>query len=161
VWRLTVPSGWGSKILEFAAVEGIGGSAGFFFGSFFLKILAFVGMGFAFADANLDLYSMILPVKAKGDEGLAFYGAGFEELMDLGPVQQEFTRSFRVVLLMTGAFVGLNIRVVEENFLVFDPGEGVAQIGEPGTNRFYLGASQTDTGFDLLYDLIIVECSPI
>jgi hypothetical protein len=152
---------FGYENLEFAAVEGICGSPGFFFGGFFFEILAFVGMGFAFADANLDFYSTILPVEAEGDEGLTFYGAGFEKLIDLGPVQQEFTRSFSVVLLVTGAFIWLNISVIEEHFLVFDPGERVTQIGEAGTDRFYLSTREADTGFDLVDDLIIVECTPI
>jgi hypothetical protein len=150
-----------SAPLEFAAIEGIGGSPGFFFGGFFFEILAFVGMGFAFADADLDFHSMILPVEAEGDQGLTFYGTGFEKFVDLGPVQQEFARSFSVVLLVTGAFIWLNIGVVEEHFLVFDPGERVTQIGEAGTDRFYLSTREADTGFDLIYDLIIVECTPI
>jgi hypothetical protein len=149
------------QILEFSAIKGVGGSPGFLFGRFFFKVLPFVCVGFAPADADLHLHSTIFPVEAKGDEGLSFYSRGFEQLGNFGFVQQQLPRAFSIVLLVAGAFVRLDVCVVEECFLVFDSREGVTQVGEAGTNRFYLGTSETDTGFELLQDLVIVKCSPI
>jgi hypothetical protein len=151
----------GRQILEFSAIKGVGGSPGFIFSSFFFKVLAFVCVGFASADADLDLHALILPVEAKGDEGLAFYGAGFEQLSNFGFMQQQLTRAFSIVLLMAGALVRLDVRVVKERFLVFDSREGTTEVGEAGTNRFHLGAGEADAGFELVQDLIIVKCSPI
>jgi len=54
---------------ELSAIEGIGGAPGFVFGCFFLKILAFVSVGFAFSDTDLDFYSLVLPVQPESDEG--------------------------------------------------------------------------------------------
>lgn len=153
--------GPGCQILEFSAIKGVGCSPGFIFGSFLFKVLAFVCVGFSSADADLDLHATILPVEAKGDEGLAFYGAGFEQLGYFGFMQQQLPGAFSIVLLMAGALVRLDVRVVKEGFLVFDSREGIAEVGEPGTNRFYLGTGEADTGFELIQDLIIVKCSPI
>src|SRR5438105_3434130 len=48
---------------------------------------------------------------------------------------------------MAGAFVRLDIGVVEESFTVLNPGEGIADIGLAGTYRFNLAAFKLDTGF--------------
>ena len=149
------------RTLELSAIEGIGSSPGFVFGGLFFKILAFVPVGFAFADADLDFDSMILPVEAKGDEGQAFYGAGFEKLSDLGFMKQQLARPFRFVLLVAGAFVRLNIGVVKKYLLIFNPRERVAEIGESGSNGLHFGTGQTDAGLYLFQDLKIMKCSPI
>ena len=149
------------KILEFSAIKGVGGSPGFLCGSFFFEVLALVSVGFASADTDLDLHSMILPVEPKGDQSLSFYRAGFKELNYFCLMQQQLTRALRVVLLVASPFVRLDVRVVKECFLVFDPREGVTQVGKAGADRFYFGAGEADTGFDLFQDLIVMECSPI
>ena len=149
------------QILEFSAIKGVDGSPGLLFGRFFFKILPFVCVGFAPADADLDLHSTIFPVEAKGDEGLSFYSRGFEQLCNFGLMQQQLPGAFSIVLLVAGALVRLDVCVVEECLLVFDSREGVTEVGEAGTNRFYLGTGEAETGFDLLQDLIIVKCSPI
>jgi len=149
------------KILEFSAIKGVSGSPGFLFGSFFLEVLALVCVGFASADADLDFHSMILPIKPKGDESLSFYDARFKELGDFSLMQEQFARALGIVLLVTGALVRLDIRVVKERFLVFDPREGVTQVSQAGADGFYLGPGEADTGFDLLQDLIVMKCSPI
>ena len=149
------------RTLELSAIEGIGSSPGFVFGGLFFKILAFVPVGFAFADADLDFDSMILPVEAKGDQGQTFYGAGFEKLSDLGFMKQQLARPPRIVLLVAGAFVRLNIGVVKKHLLIFNPRERVAEIGEAGANGLHLGTSQTDASLYLFQDLKIMKCSPI
>jgi hypothetical protein len=149
------------RTLELSAIEGVGGSPGFVFSCLFLKILAFVPVGFAFADTDLDFDAMIFPVEAKGDEGLALYGAGFEKLSDFGFMKQQLARSFRIVLLVAGAFVRLNIGVVKKYFLIFNTRERVAEIGESGANGLHLSTGQTDAGLYLFQDLIIMRCSPI
>jgi hypothetical protein len=149
------------QLLEFSAIKGVRGTSGFVFGGFFFEVLALVSVGFPSADTDLDLHSMIFPVKPKGDEGLSFYCARFKELGDFGLVQEQFPRALRIVLLVASAFVRLDVRVVKECFLVFDPGEGVAQVSEAGPDRFYFCAGKADTGFDLLQDLKVMKCSPI
>ena len=149
-WGSEASDSYAPKILEFSAIKGVGGSPGFLFGSFFFKVLAFVSMSFASADTDLDFHSMILPVKPKGDEGLSFYGGRFKELGDFSSMQEQLARALGIVLLVTGAFVRLDIRVVQERFLVFDPREGVTQVSQAGADRFYLCAGEADTGFDLL-----------
>jgi hypothetical protein len=159
--RLTTQVRVCRKILEFSAIKGVGGSPGFLFGSFFFEVLALVSVGLASADPDLDLDSMVFPVEAEGDKSLAFYRAGFKELDDFCLMQQQLARALSVVLLMAGTFVRLDVCVVKECFLVFDPGEGVTQVGQAGADRFYLGTGETDTGFDLLQDLKVMKCSPI
>jgi hypothetical protein len=149
------------QTLELSSIEGVSSSPGFVFSCLFFKILAFVPVGFPFPDTDLDLDSMIFPVEPKGDEGLAFYGGGFEKLGDFGFVKQQLARSFRVVLLVAGALVRLNIGVVEECLLILNTRERVVEIGEAGTNRLHLCAGQTNAGLDLFQDLIIMKCSPI
>ena len=161
VGRRLKEAGQECQILEFSAIEGVGGSPGFLFSRFFFKVLPFVSVGFASADADLDLHMTIFPVEAKGHEGLSFYSRGFEQLGNFGFMQQQFPGAFSIVLLVAGAFVRLDVCVVKECFLVFDSREGVTEVSEAGTNRFYLGTGEADTGFELIQDLIIVKCSPI
>jgi hypothetical protein len=58
----------GGSNLELTAIEGVGSAPDFVFGCFFSKILAFVRVGFAFSDTDLDFYSMVLPVQPESDE---------------------------------------------------------------------------------------------
>jgi hypothetical protein len=41
---------------------------------------------------------------------------------------------------MTSAFVRLDVGVVEESFTILNPGEGIADVGLAGTDRFDLAA---------------------
>jgi hypothetical protein len=54
--------------LVLTAIEGVGSAPDFVFGCFFSKILAFVRVGFAFSDTDLDFYSLVLPIQSESDE---------------------------------------------------------------------------------------------
>ena len=76
-------------------------------------------------------------------------------------MQQEFAAAFRFVLGMTRALIGLNVGVVQENFVILDPREGVIKIGRAGPDGFNFRSSQFDSGFYLFGDLIVVERAAI
>jgi hypothetical protein len=72
-------------------------------------------------------------------------------------VQEQSARPFCFMLFVAGAFVRLNVDIVEENLSAFDAGEGVVQIGESATDRFDFRAFQFDARLEALEDMKIVK----
>ncbi len=86
---------------------------------------------------------------------VAFNRAKAEEPLYFLFVEQQTAASFRVMLLMAGAGVWLNIRVVEINLGIFDTRESARNIRKPGADRFDLRAPQFHTRFEALEDVKI------
>src|SRR4051794_31667930 len=58
---------------------------------------------------------------------------------------------------MTGAFVGLDIGVVEKRLAVFDAGKGVADVRLPGADGFYFAAFQLNPRLETLENVKIAQ----
>ena len=58
---------------------------------------------------------------------------------------------------MACSLIRLNVGVIKKGFTVFDPSEGIANVGFPGANRFNFAALQLDTGFVALEDMVIAQ----
>ena len=76
-------------------------------------------------------------------------------------MEEQFTAALRFVLGMTCALIRLNVGVVQENFIILHPREGVIKIRRAGPDGFNFGSSQFDSGLYLFGDLIVVERTAI
>src|SRR5438874_2799881 len=72
-------------------------------------------------------------------------------------MQQQLSDAFCSRDLVTGAFVGLNVGVIEESFAVLDSRERIANICLACTDRFDLAAFKFDTRFVALKNAIIAK----
>jgi hypothetical protein len=151
----------GSRLLAVTAVKGGHGAIGFSFDRFLFEVVPFVDGRLPFSHADFDLYPAVLPIEPEGDKGLAVDGASLKKLSNFGFVEEELATALRFVLRMTGAFVRLNIRVVEVNLAILDPGKGVVEIGKTGPDRFDLGSLQRDAGLYPIENLIVMERASI
>ena len=116
---------------------------------------------FPLSDTDFDFHPAVLPVEPERDEGLALDRAGRKQLGNFRLVEQEFAAAFWFVLGMAGAFVRLNIRVVEVNLVILDPRKGVVEIGKAGPDGFNLRSLQFDASLYLFENLIVVERAAI
>jgi hypothetical protein len=79
------------------------------------------------------------------------------EFVDLAAVEEELAYALRRGNLVARALIRLDVGAVEKGFAFFDPGEGVADIGFAGADRFDLAALQFDASLVALEDVKIAE----
>src|SRR5215475_13847919 len=72
-------------------------------------------------------------------------------------MKQKFADSFGGGNFVTGAFVWLDVGVIEERFTILNPGEGIADVGLPGTDRFDLAAFELDASFVTLENVKVAQ----
>jgi hypothetical protein len=144
-----------------AAIEGGHGAIGFSFDGFLFEVVPFVDGRLPSSHADFDFHMAVLPVEPEGDKRLALDRASRKQFGNLRLVEEEFAAALWFVLRMTGAFVRLNIRVIEVNLIILDSGKGVVEVGEASPDRFDLGSLQRDAGFYLFENLIVMERASI
>src|SRR4029079_9944807 len=94
----------------------------------------------------------LVDVDPERDEGQAL-GLGLaEELVDLGPMEQQLPVPLRLVVLPAGALPGGDVGPDQSRLAKLDPGEGVRQVDLPGPDRLDLGSKQRDAGLDRVFD---------
>src|SRR5690349_2500993 len=72
-------------------------------------------------------------------------------------MKEKFADSFGSRNFVTRLFVRLNICVIEKRFAIFDPREGVTDVGFPGPDRLYFAALEFDAGFVALENMKIAQ----
>ena len=93
------------------------------------EVLALVGVGFAFADAEFHFDAAVFPIHAQEWERAALDGGGGREFEDFAFVEEQAARAFGgVVEPLAGGLPRLDVAAVEEDLVVFDAGEGVLDI---------------------------------
>ena len=132
-----------------------GGAFEFAFGLAFLDVVAFVEFDFSFADAEGDFDFPVFPVEGEGKEGVAFDGGEAEEFADLGFVEEEFAGRFGLVAEDVGLGVFVDVGVVEPDFVFFDAGEGVLNLGFASAEGFDFGTAEDDPGFEGVEDVVV------
>ena len=65
------------------------------------------------------------------------------------------------MLRMAGAYIRLDVRIVEVDTSFFDPGERIVEIRQSSSDRFDFGAGENEAGFHLFQDLIAMISSSI
>src|SRR5262249_8976980 len=113
------------------------------------------------ANPNLHLHEAVFPVQPEGDQSLALNRAGRKELSNLALVQQELPATFWFMLRMAGAFVWLDVSIVQKYFTVFNPCESVAQVSQAVSDRLACGAPEFYSCLYPVDNLVIVERSAI
>jgi len=144
-----------------AAVEGGHCPIGFSFDGFLFEVVPLVDGRLPSSHADFDFHTAVLPVEPEGDKRLTLDRTGRKQFGDLRLVEKELAAALWFVLRMTGAFVRLNIGVVEVNLVVLDSGKGVIEVGKAGPDRFDLGSLQRDSGLYLFENLIVMERASI
>lgn len=132
-----------------------GGAAEFAVGFAFFDVVAFVELGFAFADSEEDFYAAVLPVEGEGDDGVGFGGGVFGEFANLGLVEEEFTDGFGLVVLAVAEGVLVNVGVVEEDLALVHAGKSVADLTAAGAEGLDLGAVEDDAGLVSGEDVVV------
>lgn len=122
-----------------------------------LQIGPLVVRNFAVPHAELGFYLAVLPIELEDDKRAAFHLCLAVELVDLVSMQQQFGDAFCGRDFVTGAFVGLNVGVVKESFVVFDSRERIADICLARSDRFDLAAFQFDACFVALENAIVAK----
>jgi hypothetical protein len=144
-----------------ATVEGGHFAIGFSFDGFLFKVMPFVDGRLASSHADFDFNAAVLPIEPEGDKRLALDRAGRKQFGNLRLVEEKLATTLWFVLRMTGAFVRLDVRVVEVNLVILDSGEGVVEIGKTGPDRFDLGSLERDASLYLFKNLIVMERASI
>src|SRR6266436_3058577 len=122
-----------------------------------LQIGPLVVRNFAVPHAELGFYLTVLPIELEDDKRAAFHLCLAVELVDLVSMQQQFADAFCGRDFVTGAFVGLNVGVVKESFVVFDSRERIADICLARSDRFDLAAFQFDACFVAVENAIVAK----
>src|SRR5437763_310455 len=129
------------------AIEACDFAGGFTIGRPLFQIGAFIARYFSLRDGDLGFQFSIFPMQIEKDEG-ASANLGFAiQFIDLGTVEQKFAHSFGGGNLVTGAFVGLDVGIIEKGFAVLDTSEGIVNVGLARTDRFDLAAFELEPGF--------------
>ena len=121
------------------------------------QVLAFVELGFAFADAQGHFHLAVLPIQRERHEGIALDRGESEQFANFGFVQKQFARGFRGVVLDVAVRVFVNVGIVEVNLVVFDPRKGVTDLSFSGPKGLDLGAAEDDSRLKSFQD---VEIAP-
>ena len=146
-----------ASLLAVFAIEAGDFARGFAIGGALFQIGAFIPRNFSLGNTELGFQLAIFPMQIENDKS-ASADLGFAiEFIDLGAVEQKFADSFRGGNFMTCAFVGLDVGVVEESFTILNPGEGIADVGLAGTDRFDLAALELDAGFVALENVKVAQ----
>ena len=146
-----------ASLLAVFAIEAGDFARGFAIGGALFQIGAFIPRNFSLGNTELGFQLAIFPMQIENDKS-ASADLGFAiEFIDLGAVEQKFADSFRGGNFMTCAFVGLDVGVVEESFTILNPGEGIADVGLAGMDRFDLAALELDAGFVALKNVKVAQ----
>src|SRR6185369_5204736 len=78
------------------------------------------------------------------------------ELVYLAPVQQQFPRACRLVILAIAVTVRTDVHVHEPRFRLANLSVAVLQVAAPFANRLHFGAGERDTAFVSLEDMVVV-----
>ena len=122
------------------AIEARDFAGGFSVYGALLQIGAFIVRDFSLGDTQLGFQLAIFPVQIEKDKSASADLRFAIKFIDLSAMQQKFANSFGSGNVMTGAFIRLDVCVVEESFTVLNPGEGITDVGLAGTYRFNLAA---------------------
>jgi len=139
------------------AIEARDFAGGFSIDGALFQIGAFIVRHFSLGDTQLGFQLAIFPVQIEKDKSAAADLRFAIKFIDLSAMQQKFANSFGSGNVMTGAFIRLDVGVVEESFTILNPGEGIADVGLAGTDRFDLAAFKLDTGFIALKNVKIPQ----
>src|ERR1044071_7911550 len=121
------------ELTAMLAIEARDFAGGFAIDGALLQIGAFIARDFSLSDSQLGFQLAIFPMQIEKNKS-ASADLGFPvEFVDLRAMQQKFADSLGGGNIMTGAFVRLDVGVVEEGLTVLNPGEGVADVGLAGT----------------------------
>jgi hypothetical protein len=118
-------------------------------------VFAFVELDFAFADREGDFHFAVFPIEGERKESVAFHGGVAEELANFGFVKKEFARRFWIVVQQVAVAVFVDVRVVEEDLVIIDAREGVADLAFAGAEGLDLGALEDDSRLVGLDDVVI------
>ena len=143
--------------LPVLAIEACDFARGLAIGCAFLQIGAFVARDFSLGDAELGFEPAIFPMQVKNYQRAPAYLRFAIKLVDLSAMEQEFADAFRRGHFVTGAFVRLNVGIVEKCFAFFDPSEGIVDVGFTGANRFDLASLQLDAGLVAFENVKVAE----
>ena len=135
-----------NRSLDFAA--GFAGLDGF------AAVVEFLALG------KPELYlgmTALGEVDAERHEGEALLLRLAHQLVDFFLVQEQFSGSGWIMIHDVAMAVGTDMTIVEKDFAVAGCGVAVLQIRPPVAQRFYFGALQHDSGFELFFDKIVVE----
>lgn len=128
---------------------------------FAVLLLAFDGFALvvtvlAARDAQLELRAAVFEIDGQGDQrGAALGGFGFQAV-EFAFVDQEFAVAERIVT-DGGFLVRIDVAAVEDQFAVFDSGEGFGELASAPAEGFDLAAEEGQTAFDLGGDEIFVH----
>src|SRR5207245_8019480 len=86
---------------------------------------------------------------------IAFHRGQLEELSDFGFVQQQFAKSFGLMILDIAVRVFINVRIVQVDLAILDAGKGIADLAFAGPKRLYLRASQDNSRLESLKNMIV------
>ena len=139
------------------AIEARDFAGGFSIDGALFQIGAFIVRDFSLGDTQLGFQLAIFPVQIEKDKSASADLRFAIKFIDLSAMQQKFANSFGSGNVMTGAFVRLDVSVVEESFTVLNPGEGITDVGLAGTYRFNLAAFELDAGFVALKNVKIPQ----
>ena len=121
------------------------------------QVEPFVARLLALRHSDLGFDSPVFPIELQDDERPARDVRQAIEFVDLAAVEEELAHALRGRNFVARALIGLDVGAVEKGFAFFDPGEGVADIGFAGADRFDLAALQFDPGLVALEDVKIAE----
>lgn len=142
---------WSTSVFDTVAQ----GALDFAVGSFAFEGLAFVVLGFAFAEAELDFGEAFREVDFQRDKRHAFSVKLTGESVDFFFVQQQATRTQRINIPAVAEFVGGDVRVVQPALAALDAGERIVNGCSGVAEAFDLGAFQFDAGFVGLADEVV------
>lgn len=123
----------------------------------FLQVVALIGGYLALADAELDFDVALFPIKLQRDEGAAQLLNLASQLVDLVAMQEKTAGALRLVLLMAGPEVRLDIAIVHVDLAILQTRERALEIHVAQTDGLNLGALEFNAAFHAIQDFIIPE----
>lgn len=123
----------------------------------FFQVESFVSRVFAFSESELHLDATFFPIESQCDNRPSGPFDLTDQSVNFCAVNENPAGALGVVLFVAGAFVGLDARLVEEEFATFDPGERPLERGEAGSEGFDFGALQFESCLKPFEDMVVPE----
>jgi len=139
------------------AIEARDFARGFAIDGALFQVGAFIARDFSLRDAQLGFQLAVFPMQIEKDKSSSGDLGFAVKFIDLSAMEQKFANSLGGGNFMASAFVRLDVSVVQESFTILNPGEGIADVGLAGTDRFDLAAFELDAGFVTLENVKIAQ----
>ena len=123
----------------------------------FFDVFSFIVGLFPLPQGQFDFHkTALVKINFGRNENKPFLGHRADQPLDLAFFKKQFPFAVRIFIQITGLEVGINVQIIKEYFIAFDPGVTVGKIDLAGADGLDLPAMQDDPAFPILGQMKIV-----